>query len=142
MSIDLLHHAQEYCADHKHRYTDPRRYVLEIIIRADKPLGAYDILQKLGLYLDNPKPPTAYRAIDFWVEQGFVHRIESLNAYVSCHAGHQHAGSQYLICDQCHTVEEIHLCSIPEKLSAKAKSKKFSPQSWNVEIHGLCSACL
>ncbi len=141
MSIEIIHQAQEFCVENKQRYTDPRRYVLEIIARADRPMGAYDILQKLGLYLDNPKPPTAYRAIDFWIEHGFIHRIESLNAFIACDAGHHHTGSQYLICESCRSVEEIHLCSLPPKLAEKVQGKGFSADYWNVEIHGQCEEC-
>lgn len=133
--------AKDYCESQKQRYTDPRKYVFDIIASAPKPLGAYDVLEKLGQYIDNPKPPTAYRAIDFWVEHGFVHKIESLNAFVACHAGHNHVGSQYMICENCHDVEEIHLCSMPPKLSEKIAEKGFQQHYWNVEIHGICQQC-
>ena len=139
--MSILDKANQYCEDNKLRLTDPRRHVLQIIDSANKPLGAYDILEKLGQHLDNPKPPTAYRAIDFWIEHGFVHRISSLNAYVSCCADHSHTGSQYLICSKCGAVEEIHLCSMPPKLADKAKAKGFESSFWNVEIHGLCAKC-
>lgn len=141
MTQSIQKKAEIYCADKSLRLTDPRRLVLGIIEGADKPLGAYDVLQQLGQYLDNPKPPTAYRAIEFWIEHGFVHRIESLNAYIACHADHAHTGSQYLICTNCQKVEEIHLCSMPPKLSEKAEDKGFSPSFWNVEIHGHCAQC-
>lgn len=133
--------ALTYCQENGHRLTEPRERVLEIISAAGKPLGAYEILQRLGAYLDNPKPPTAYRAIEFWQEHGFVHRIESLNAYVSCHAGHQHSGSQYMICDECGKAEEIHMCHIPEALGKRAEAGGFRVKSWITELHGQCLDC-
>ena len=141
MTASLTAKAKNYCAEHKLRFTDPRKHVLAIMGEADKPLGAYDVLKQLGMVMDNPHPPTAYRAIDFWVRHGFAHRIESLNAYVACGAGHQHKGSQYLICTNCSAVEEIHLCSLPQKLSQKVSDKAFVMEYWNAEIHGLCANC-
>ncbi|MGB4058039.1 MAG: hypothetical protein WBK77_08155 [Alphaproteobacteria bacterium] len=66
-----------------------------------KPLGAYEIPERLGKKIKNPKPPTVYRAIEFWAEHGFIHRVESLNAYVACEAGHQHKSAQFMVCNDC-----------------------------------------
>ena len=60
----IIQTAHQYCEAHGYRYTDPRRHVLDILASSQKPMGAYDILEKLGQYIDNPKPPTAYRAIE------------------------------------------------------------------------------
>ncbi len=141
MSKALLKSYDEYCAAHKIRASEPRRYVLEIIAAAKKPLTAYEILEKLGAKIKNPKPPTAYRALEALTEYGFVHRIESLNAYIACHENHRHHGSQFMICDSCGRVEEIHLCHIPDSLQKQAKSKSFATIRWNVELHGHCKAC-
>lgn len=137
----FLKQVEEYCAEHGHRFTDPRRYVLEIIADANKPLGAYDILAELAKKIDHPKPPTAYRAIEFLTEHGFVHRIESLNAYVTCHSDHRHQGSQFMICDSCGDVVETHLCHLPDPLEARTLECGFHLSRWNVEIHGTCAAC-
>lgn len=126
---------------HGERVTEPRRHVLEILAKSKKPLSAYDVLAQLAKKIDNPKPPTAYRALDFLVAHGFAHRIESLNAYICCSENHRHNGAQYLICDSCGNVEEIHLCHIPEPLVNQAKDKKFSTELWNVELHGKCQKC-
>ena len=46
-------------------------------------------------------PPTVYRALDFLLENGLVHRISSLNAFVGCSLpGKPHAG-QFLLCSGC-----------------------------------------
>lgn len=115
--------------------------VLKIIAASSKPLGAYEILEELGKVIANPKPPTVYRAIEFWQEQGFIHRIESLNAYVICEAGHRHTGSQFMICDDCGLVIETHLHELPKSLQKSVTEKTFAPSSWNVEIHGRCEKC-
>ncbi len=132
---------EAYCAENTLRLTDPRRHVFEIIASSEMPVSAYDVLEKLGQYIENPKPPTAYRALEFLAEQGFVHRIESLNAYVVCDTGHRHAGSQFLVCDTCGKVIEAHLCHLPEDLEKKVKKEGFSLNRWNAELHGSCSDC-
>lgn len=137
----VIKKAEKHCLDKGIRLTDPRRYVLEIMASATKPMVAYDVLDRLGKYLDNPKPPTAYRAIDFWVENGFIHRIESLNAYTLCREDHHHKGSQFLVCDDCGDVTETHLCHLPDALKSKAENNDFIVKGWNLELHGRCGDC-
>lgn len=137
----ILKSAESYCEAAGIRLTDPRRMVLEIVAASEKPIGAYDVLAQLGKKISNPKPPTAYRALEFLQEHGFIHRIESLNAYIACTTGHKHAGSQFMICDSCGTVSEAHLCQIPTSISGKAHSEGFSLHHWNLELHGTCRDC-
>ena len=132
---------ESYCKVGGHRLTDPRKYVLEIILATETPLGAYDVLEKLGDKLDNPKPPTAYRAIEFLLEHGFIHRIESLNAYVACESDHSHEGSQFMICDDCGKVIETHFCHLPDSFQKRLAEENFAATHWNLEIHGRCAAC-
>jgi len=128
MTTIIIKKAEQFCVDSGNRLTDPRRYVLNILSDSDKAMTAYDVLGALGQYLDNPKPPTAYRAIDFWVEHGFVHRIESLNAYK--------------ICDDCGDVTEAHLCHLPDGLKSKAGDNNFKVNHWSIELHGQCNKCI
>ena len=116
--------------------------VLKIIISTKKPIKAYEILKKLGKTINNPKPPTAYRAIDFWHKHNFVHRIESLSAYKACDAGHFHKGSQFLICNDCGKVIESHICELPGSIKNSITKNTFKPTSWNFEINGVCSQCI
>lgn len=132
---------KDYCKKHRQRVTPPREYILEIIASSDRPMSAYDALDALSHKLDNPKPPTAYRALDFLMKHGFVHRIESLNAYITCTENHKHHGSQFMICERCNKVEEIHLCSLPNRLKDKVEKDNFTMSHWNAEIHGICSKC-
>ena len=141
MSPSLIEKAAEYCESNKQRLTEPRRHVLDIIARSVKPLGAYDVLEQLSLMVDNPKPPTVYRAIEFWQKHGFIHRIESLNAYIGCDAGHRHKGSQFMICDDCGMVIETHLCELPLPLKDSTDQNTFVPSRWSFEIHGHCENC-
>lgn len=129
--------AQRYCEANGLRFTAPRRYVLEILHQHQKPMGAYEVLEKLHDYIDSPKPPTAYRAIEFWRDHGFVHKVESLNAFITCCEGHAHKDTHFLVCGDCHKVEEIHHSAlntdnIPDGFKVT--------QTW-VETHGICATC-
>ncbi len=137
----LLDEVTAYCEENDARFTEPRRLVLSIIAESKQPVGAYDIMEKLGAYLDKPKPPTVYRALEFLQSAGFVHKIESLNAFVSCHAGHHHDGSQFMVCDECGHVEEVHLCDLPPPFQKKMTQSGFTMRHWNIELHGACAAC-
>lgn len=137
----VIKEVADFCQTRGIRFTDSRRHVLEIMAGANKPMGAYDILDALGRYVDNPKPPTAYRAIEFLMEHGFVHKISSLNAYVLCGADHRHHGSQFLVCDSCGTVVEAHLCQLPQDLEKHVKSQGFHLSRWDAELHGTCRKC-
>ncbi len=93
MKNKILQKAQKYCEENNHRFTEPRKRVLEIISSSEKPIKAYEILKKLSEVFDTkPKPPTIYRAIDFWHSHNFIHRVESQNAYFSCVEDHLHKG--------------------------------------------------
>ncbi len=137
----LIKTVVDYCDTNGIRFTDPRRHVLEIVASAEAPMGAYDILEKLGKYMDNPKPPTAYRAIEFLREHNFIHRIESLNAFVVCSSDHRHMGSQFLVCDSCGKVTEAHLCHLPKDLAQEADHAGFKLARWDAELHGMCKDC-
>ena len=141
MSKKILTKAFKYCDDNNCRLSLPRIEVLKILIANKKPMKAYEVLDKLASTLNNPKPPTVYRAIDFWHKHNFIHRIESLNAYVLCEEDHLHNGSQYLICNDCGKVIESHLCEIPGSLKETIQKKIFTPISWHFEIKGVCNQC-
>lgn len=129
--------AEQYCDANHLRFTEPRRRVLEILLKAKTPMGAYDVLDHLGQYIDNPKPPTAYRAIDFWREHGFAHKIESLNAYMACCESHDHGDTHFLICDDCHDVEEIHA----HQSQSIDVPTGFVTKRTFTETHGTCGEC-
>ncbi|TWI56555.1 Fur family zinc uptake transcriptional regulator [Pseudomonas duriflava] len=137
-----LGEAETLCARSGVRLTDLRRRVLELVWQSHKPLGAYDILGVLSEQ-DGRRaaPPTVYRALDFLLENGLVHRIASLNAFVGCnHPGHAHQG-QFLICRQCHVAVEIEQSTIESAIQTSARDIGFTVEGQTVEVVGLCSTC-
>jgi Fur family zinc uptake transcriptional regulator len=141
MHSEVIKKAKVFCIQNKARLTHSRLEVLKIIAASSKPIGAYAILEQLGKILNQPKPPTVYRAIDFWVQSGFIHSINGLNAYMICCAEHQHKVSQFMICDNCNCAIETHPYDLPHIISSCAKQAHFVPTEWALEIHGLCSHC-
>lgn len=132
-----LEAAEAECRRRGARLTDIRRRVLELVWRSHQPVGAYAVLEALG----KAAPPTVYRALDFLVAHGLVHRIERLNAFVGCtHPGAPHAG-QFLLCTRCGAAAEITDPAIATAVEAAAGHLGFTVSRQTVEIEGLCPAC-
>lgn len=133
--------AERICNDNGVRLTDQRRKVLEILCVQHKPVGAYEILEKLSESVPSAKPPTVYRALDFLLEQGLVHRLESLNAFVGCtHLDHPHA-SQFLICKECGVVQELEDRNVSNTLGRAVEESGFEVDTQVIEITGRCAEC-
>ncbi|WP_268612613.1 zinc uptake transcriptional repressor Zur, partial [Escherichia coli] len=89
------------------------------------------------------KPPTVYRALDFLLEQGFIHRVESANSYVLCHHFEQPMHTSALfICDRCGQVTERTTEGVEETLQKLAQEAGFALRHSVVEAHGLCAGCV
>ncbi|MBL4609031.1 MAG: transcriptional repressor [Pseudomonadales bacterium] len=141
-----IHHAlcsaEKLCKENGFRLTNVRKRVLELIWESHQALGAYAILEQLGQEGVKPAPPTVYRALDFLLDAGLVHRINSLNAYIGCnHPKDHHHGSYFLICQHCRIVAEIHDQAIDEEISALAKREAFIVCERALEISGICQRC-
>ena len=141
LSLKVIKRAKTFCIQQKERLTRPRIEVLKIIAGSPKPMGAYAILGELSRVLDEPKPQTVYRAIDFWLETGFIHSVKSLNAYMLCQAGHRHEGSQFMLCDVCGKAIEAPISDMPQVLKDCMAKESFIPFQWALEVHGSCSDC-
>ena len=136
-----IERAEEMCAAAGTRFTDLRRQVLEHVWSSHKAIKAYDILEIMSKDGGNAKPPTVYRALDFLMEHGLVHKIESLNAFVGCpFVGDDHV-SQFLICDSCADVMEIASSDLRDSVRNAASASGFVLKGQTIELHGTCQAC-
>lgn len=137
---DALERAAALCARRGARLTPLRRRVLELVWQEHRAIKAYDILSQLGPD-GGAKPPTVYRALDFLIAHGLVHRLESLNAFVGCPApDHRHDG-QFLICNGCGQVDELDAAPIRDAIRTQATRRRFAVQRQTVEVWGACDAC-
>ena len=135
-----LKHAETLCRQQDKRLTTIRRRILELVWQQHKPIGAYDLL---GLLQEQQRtaPPTVYRALDFLLELGLVHRIASLNAYVGCsYPNRQHDG-QFLICESCHALAELDIPEISAAINQSAAVSGFKASRQTIEIMGTCPDC-
>jgi Fur family zinc uptake transcriptional regulator len=132
------------CQERGLRLTPIRARVLSLIADAGKPVKAYELLELVreqkGVGAD--APPTVYRALDFLMANGFVHKLESVNAFVACHHPNSDQHSvPFLICDRCHSAVELEDREVVAQLEARAKALGFQPQAQTLEVHGLCARC-
>ncbi|MBO9478679.1 transcriptional repressor [Shimia sp. R11_0] len=135
-----LRAAEETCAKQGLRLTKGRRRVLEILLQEHRAMGAYDILSILAEEGYASQPPVVYRALDFLVGNGFVHKIQKLNAYVACaHPGDSHT-PVFLICRGCEAVAET-AATLKTTLGEAAKKVGFTIETTIVEAEGLCPVC-
>ncbi|HEY1153304.1 MAG TPA: Fur family transcriptional regulator [Pseudolabrys sp.] len=141
-AADALAHAEALCAARAQRLTPIRRQILQTLLSSHRPLGAYEIIDRLK-HEDVATPAiTVYRTLDFLREQGLVHRIESRNAFIACI--HQHdAGDPvvFLLCDQCGAVGEAGSEQLAGAVKAAARTAGFTPKTPVIEIAGVCAHC-
>lgn len=147
--LTALERAEALCQTRGVQLTPLRRDVLRLVLEAEAPIGAYALLDQLKASRAKAAPPTVYRALDFLLEQGLIHRLERLNAFMGCvealegHA-HDHAHDhphQFLICRGCGATREISDDGVADAITAAAAKSGFSAARATVEIEGLCGKC-
>jgi Fur family zinc uptake transcriptional regulator len=138
---DALSRADALCAERKVQFTPVRRRVLEILLETHKALGAYEVLERLAAEGLGSKPPVAYRALSFLVEQGFAHRIEGLNAFVACTHPEQDHAPAFMICRSCNKVTEASGKG-DSSFGSIATETGFVIEQTVIEAQGLCPNCV
>ena len=145
--------AKEQCRTHGVRFTPLREQIYMLVLQANKPVGAYDLITQLqqARLLDsdneidgakNVAPPTVYRSLEFLLNEGLIHQLTSINAYVPCcHPRAQHTAA-FLICDQCQRVQECSSLPVQEMISFAEKDIGFTVARSVIELSGRCQACL
>jgi Fur family zinc uptake transcriptional regulator len=138
---DAVEAAEKLCAERGIRFTPLRRRVLELVWSSHKPVGAYALLDQLRNEELGSAPPTVYRALDFLIENGLIHRIERMNAFIGCsHPGEPHRGF-FLICAECGNADELESASVAESITASAGKRGFTARDMTLEVTGVCAAC-
>jgi Fur family zinc uptake transcriptional regulator len=115
--------------------------VLELIWSSHKTVKAYDLLERIKPLQHTAKPATIYRALDFLIEQGLIHRVESLNAFIGCCCSERSHEQLLLICKQCQQVEERPASAVMQALATELNLAGFTVHSKAIEIQGLCAKC-
>ena len=123
-----------------------RKNILAILLNAQQPLKAYDILEQLKKTHKNAEPPTVYRVLDFFVKNHIIHRIESSHAYILCHS---HKGIEatdkqkhiIMLCQTCHSSQEVFDSVMHTLIDQITSNQDFHMKSNFVELIGFCEKC-
>ena len=133
--------AEAVCRAGGKRLTEIRKRVLEAVWESHAPIGAYDILAKLNKGDGRIAPMAVYRALEFLMENGLVHRIASLNAFVGCtHPDTEHAAG-FLICRECGCTAELDSDSLNDALDTAVAARGFKVDKQVLELSGTCPHC-
>lgn len=138
---DAMSRVEARCAAEGLQLTPVRRRVLEILLEEHRALGAYEILDRLRAEGLGSQPPVAYRALEFLIRSGFVHRIETLNAFIACTEAKEGHAPAFLICRTCRKV--IETIAQPESgvLQNAAEHAGFAIETAVREAEGICADC-
>ena len=136
-----LNRAEHLCQERGARFTPIRRKVLELIWERHESTKAYDLLEALKDFDPGAKPATVYRALDFLMEQGLIHRVETLNAFIGCRQPEVRHDLLFLICLTCHNVEERTAPGIVHAVAEEVTAAEFEPKVQTFEVLGQCKDC-
>ena len=137
----LLAQAEKLCDQRNIRLTPSRRHILELVCNYSQPVGAYTLLDDLKEEGISAAPPTVYRALDFLLENGLIHRLATNNTYLACaHPESKHEGL-FLVCDECGHTQEVHTKKVVAAVDRAASGYDFEMHHASVEVTGLCKDC-
>ncbi len=137
----LVSQAELICEQRQQRFTALRKQVLTLVCKAKQPAGAYQLLDALRESGYSSAPPTVYRALDFLLTQGFIHRLASNNTYLACAHPEENHEAVFLVCEQCGHTQEVHTDGITRSVIKKAAGYDFEVRHVSVEVAGLCNHC-
>ena len=136
-----MHEAESICREKGLRFTELRREVLRLIWISHVPAKAYEILEKLKGKAWSAQPPTVYRALDFLLETGLVHKLDSLNAYIGCSHPRKQNECYFLICTDCNEAKEYSSPELSDAMELTLNKNSFRPRKVTLEVLGQCGEC-
>ncbi len=140
-NAQFLESAAEHCLKNGANLTDLRRQVLDLVLAHDGVVKAYQILTDLQQARGSAAPPTVYRALEFLVEQGILHRVEALNGYVVCrHLDCAHP-SVIMTCRDCGKVDEMAADEGFVALRQLCAVHGFDMDEQQLLLNGRCVQC-
>ena len=141
-----LQNAEAMCLEAGVRLTMKRKRTLALLLEEESPVSAYELIDLYkASYGESLTAMSAYRMLNFLVEETLAHRLNSVNKYTACehiNCNHAHDLPQFLICDNCQSVSEAGIQKHTlEQLRADIRKSGFSMDNQQLELHGLCSNC-
>jgi Fur family transcriptional regulator, zinc uptake regulator len=140
---DAVAEAEAHCLRRGLKLTEMRRHVFEALARSPQAMGAYDLIDALAQNGHKRLAPiSVYRALDFLLEAGLAHKIQSRNAFVAC--PHRHGADEvvvFMICENCGRVQEATSEAVSKAIGGVAGANRFTLKSQVIELQGRCAAC-
>jgi len=138
---EQLRTAESLCAQRGRRLTPIRRKVLELLLRHGRSLKAYELLDAMRAVHPGAAPPTVYRALEFLMDEGLIHRLDAVNAWTACHdaAGAPH--DLLVVCTGCGAVAEVSDPAMSRQLAERVAQTGFALATHETEIRALCPQC-
>ena len=143
---ETLENAERKCSLRGKKLTRKRKQVLRALVETKAALSAYELVSLCNKNTSKPMPPmSVYRILEFLRVEQLAHKLETANKYIACihiTCKHKHGKSQFLICNDCHRVEEVDVPS--EALSsveAAANKADFKLLNTQLEVSGVCNMC-
>lgn len=132
--------ARARCQRRGAHLTALREDVLRRLLARGASAKAYELLADMQAVQGKVAPMTVYRALDFLLEHGLVHRIASSSTYVACpHPDASHADAVFLVCEGCGSTAE---CEDPQVMGSLAQTLRGAGfAAHDIEIRGRCSRC-
>ena len=141
-SLDAaLEMAEAYCRERGEKLTPIRRKVLELLLASGRATKAYSLLDEMRQIHPGSAPPTVYRALDFLLSAGLIHRIESINAFAVCHDLTQCQHGILVVCQQCGNITELHEPKLRQALVAQIAAAGYRLEGDGIELKGVCAQC-
>jgi len=136
-----IEQAEQVCLARGARLTPIRKAVLAEIWSGHEATKAYDLISRLSTAGNVIKPPTIYRALEFLLAHGLIHRIESLNAFIGCdHPDIAHQAI-LMICDTCGAINEQSNEALNQLITQISDQQAFKTTHQSIELHGICQRC-
>ncbi|SDV46249.1 Fur family transcriptional regulator [Chitinasiproducens palmae] len=133
--------ADAYCSERGERLTPIRRKVFGLLLASNRATKAYTLLDEMRKVHAGSAPPTVYRALDFLLEMGLVHKIESINAFAACHDVTHCRHGLLVVCQHCGKIAEFHDDAIERALAESIARVGYAIAGDAAEIKGVCAAC-
>ncbi len=137
----VLERLEALCRERGQRLTRQRRAVLRTLLAAGRAMSAYELLARLRPEDGRSTPAGVYRALEFLMEAGVVHRLESTRSFILCEHPQAPHGGQVLICRACGQVVEAEDERVAAATGRLGQRLGFSLDQRVVELTGLCGRC-
>jgi Fe2+ or Zn2+ uptake regulation protein len=124
-----------------YKATKPRRLVLDVLEKTEKPLSPYniqDVLHTRGKYLNHV---TIYRILSLLCSLNLAHKMLSSGGFVKCSLAATEGCHRFMVCQHCGAIREFADKELCQEENSFAEDLGFYTEHHHSEFSGLCSRC-